>query len=322
MGRRPEFAQYRAFRARVNELRTTYGARWVVCTGRSMRGYARLFRTMITFGIKPDFVITRHAYIYECRPWGYLPHWIWNLRVLWLQWKDAVALRRAMPKLRRAVVLRNPFARVLFSGRERLRFRFEDEGAGNFAAEILELEVKPYKYLQVFHAPGELEVRMIPFTKGLAVQELARRLGVANREILVVGDGHNDISMIEMQPPCLTACPGNAAADVIEAVHRTGGHIANDRSLGGVLEVLSAYESGAVRSTLPEGWTGHDAMPATPRRRSGIRGTGTWIVLLVVLYTTLLVVCTFCRFPGRDKVLKPYALLVDGVHRLIMKSGK
>jgi HAD superfamily hydrolase (TIGR01484 family) len=317
MGRRPEFDQYRSFRAKINDLRNAYGAVWVVCTGRSLGGYKRIFGPMNVFGIKPDYVIACHAYIYECKSWGFLPHWLWNLRILWFQWKDDVALRRAMPRMRRAVLSRNPFAKIAFSTRDRLGFRFEDEGAANFGAEILRAEARFSKYLQVFQTPGEVEVRVIPFTKGLAVQELAHHLGVANAQILVVGDGHNDISMIDMKPPCHTACPANAAAEVIEAVHRTHGHIASEPSLAGVMEVLAAYESGKINDHLPDGWNGSDRPSSKPRTSRGISGLGTVVVLFLVLYTTLLVIGSFCDLPGRHSLMKPYEKLIDLISRVI-----
>ena len=322
MGRRPEFEQFRVFRARINSLRDAYAARWVVCTGRSLRGYKAIFRPMNVFGIKPDYVIARHAYIYECRPWGFLPHWLWNLRVLWLQFREDLAVRRILPRMRRVLLSRNPFAIVTHSGRDRLCFRFEDEGAAHFGAEILRAEARASRYLQVFQSPGEVDVRVVPFTKGLAVRELARRVNVANGQILVVGDGHNDISMMEMEPPCRTACPANAAPEVIEVVHRTGGHIASDRSLGGVIEVLNAYETGMVNSRLPEGWGGHERSPHGPHRSRGISGIGTFIVLGLVLYTTLLVLCSFCNVPGRHLVLKPYVKLVEAISRVVQSPGK
>ena len=317
MGRRPEFDQYRAFRAKVNDLRNIHGAVWVVCTGRSLRGYKRIFRPMNMFGIKPDFVIVCHAYIYECKSWGFMPHWIWNLRVLWLQWKDTLALRRAMPRLKQAVLQSNPFAKVSRSGRERLSFHFEDEGAARYAADILRAEARPYRYFQIFQAPGELDVRVIPFTKGLAVRELARHLHIVNRQILVVGDGHNDISMMEMTPPCYTACPANAASEVVEAVHRTHGHIASERSLGGVMEVLEAYESGQINDALPDGWVGAERSASRPKVSRGISGLGTVVVLLLVVYTTILVLCSFCNIPGRKVMMKPYMKLVEAISVVI-----
>ncbi len=317
MGGRPEFDQYRAFRAKINDLRNTYGAKWVVCTGRSLHGYKNIFQAMNQFGIVPDYVIARHAYIYECKPWGFLPHWMWNLRVVWLNWKDNLTLQRAMPKLKRAVLSRNPFAKVTCSTRERLCFRFDDEGAANFGAEILKQAAKPYKYLQVFQLPGEVDIRVIPFTKGLAVTELARHLNLSTSQILVVGDGHNDISMMDMTPPCRTACPSNAVSEVIETVHRTHGHIASERSLAGVMEVLAAYESGNINDRLPDGWVGSDRSTQTHRPYGSPGGFGTMILLLVVIYTTLLAIAHFFDFPGARLIMKPYLYLIDGIHRLV-----
>ena len=315
MGHRREFEQYRAFRDRIAELRTTYGVIWVVCTGRSLGGYKHIFRPMRIFGISPDFVIVNHAYIFECKKWGFLPHWIWNLRILWLDWRDELIVRRALPKIRKAVLARNPFARVLVSNRNRLSFRFDDESAAEFGANVLRSEVRPYKYLQVFQSPVEISVRVIPFTKGLAVTELARHLKIANRQILVVGDGHNDISMMEIEPPCYTACPANAAPEVVETVHRTHGHIASERNLDGVMEVLTAYEQGKLNDQLPADWEEAQAPLSTRPRSRGISGVmGTTLLLGLILYTTLLVVATFIRFPGRGLILKPYDVAVKCIY--------
>jgi len=316
MGHRPEFEQYRAFRDRIRQLRTTYGLLWVVCTGRSLAGYKYIFRPMRQFGISPDFVIVNHAYIFECKKWGYLPHWIWNLRIRWLEWNDEFAVRRALPKIRKAVLAQNPFARVLVSNGHRLCFRFDDESAAEFGAEVLRREVRPFKHLQMFQSPGEISVRVIPFTKGVAVMELARHLGVVNSQILVVGDGHNDISMMELKPSCYTACPANAAPEVVATVHRTHGHIASERNLNGVMEVLAAYEQGQLNNKLPEDWTESDT-PVMPRTHShGIRGVmGTSILLSLVLYTTLLVVASFIKFPGRELILKPYYFAIECIYK-------
>lgn len=322
MGGRPEFDQFRTFRTKISELRNTYGATWVVCTGRSLRGYQKIFQAMNRFGIVPDYVIARHAYIYECGRHGFLPHWIWNLSVLWLQWKDDFALRRAMPELKKAVLASNPFVRVTCSTRQRLCFRFDDEAAARYGAEIIRAKARPFKYLQVFETPDEIEVRVIPFTKGLAVSELARHLELSTSQILVVGDGHNDISMLEMQPPCFTACPANAVSEVVEAVHRTGGHIASERSLAGVIEALSAYEAGVLNDQLPDGWIGNDRTPTSHRPHGSRGGLGTVILLLVVLYTTLLAIAHFFNYPGAQLVMKPYLKVVELMQGLVKQGGR
>jgi HAD superfamily hydrolase (TIGR01484 family) len=327
LGQKPEFALFRAFRVKINDLRHVRGAVWVVCTGRGLRSFNRVFRPMRVFGIEPDFVIARHAFIYERSRWGYWPHWLWNVRVLWLEWRDKLEVRRALPLVRRAVLSRNPFAHVAFRNRQRICFRFDDEGATQFGAEIIREEVKPFKYLQVFQFPCEVDVRTVPFTKGLAVAELARHLSVGTDRILAIGDGHNDISMMEMNTRCRTACPGNAAPEVMEVVHRTGGHIAVERSLAGVVEILGAYETGCIRSELPPGLNEirEEGTPvATPLRASHSRDRVTGMLLFLgVLYTTALVLASFGLMgPLGPAILKPFQMILSQVEKLVMPLFK
>ena len=141
---------------------------------------------------------------------------------------------------------------------------------------------------------------------------------MANAQILVVGDGHNDISMIETTPPCHTACPSNAVVEVVEAVHRTHGHIASERNLNGVMEVIAAYESGRVNEKLPEGWDGGGHAPVNPRTSPrGSSGLWNFVVVMLVLYTTILVLCTFVHVPGRERLMKPYMKLVERISLVI-----
>jgi hypothetical protein len=278
---------------------------------------------MRIFGIEPDFVISRHAFIYQRSRYGYYwPHWLWNVRVLWLQWRDELEVRRALPTVRRAVLSRNPFAHVIFRNRQRICFRFDDDGATNFGAEIIREEVKPYKYLQVFQFPGEVDVRTVPFTKGLAVTELARHLGIGPSRILAIGDGHNDISMMEMNASCRTACPGNAAPEVMEVVHRTGGHIASERSLSGVMEILAAYETGQIHCELPAGLRElrEEGNPVTlPHRTSRASNQTTGFILFMgVVYTTMTVLASFGLLgPLGPVILKPYQALVAKAELLV-----
>ena len=321
LGHRPEFEQYRAFRVRLEDLQKRQHTFWVVCTGRSLRGFTRVFLPMRAFGITPDYVIARHAYIYEKASIGYKPHWLWNMQVLMLQWQDEWRVRRAIPRIRHVVLSRNPFARVVSRSPGGIRFKFDDDGSANFGAEILRQETQPYKNLQIFHHMREVDVRKIPFTKGLAVAELARHLGISPDSILVVGDGHNDISMMEMHPDIRTACPSNAAPEVIETVHRTHGHIASSRSLGGVMEALAAYESGEVNDKLPATWLpSHERLNPVSSHRPPARGRGIFgfVLLLAVLYTTMVTLASFGLMPFGKQILVPFQALLGWVAKAIM----
>ena len=327
LGHRPEFDQYCAFRDRINKLRSDYNAVWVVSTGRSLRSFNSVFLAMRTFGIVPDFVIARHAYIYEKAWVGYKPHGIWNIRVQFLQFLDWIEIRRAIPRLRRAVLSKNPFTRVVFRNSRRICFRFDDDGAADFGAGILKEAVKPYKYLQLFHHLREVDIRAVPFTKGLAVAELARHLGIPAAHILVVGDGHNDISMMQPEVARYTACPRNGVPEVVETVHRTGGHIAEERSLAGVMEVLDAYETGRIQSALPEYWQPSQDVdnPLAPRglpRNKGREVVLSALLLAGTVYATLLVLAFFGLMPFGDAIVRPFQMLLDLIAKAVQVVQK
>jgi hypothetical protein len=241
--------------------------------------------------------------------------------VLWLQWRDASRVRRALPLISRAVLAHNPFAHVVYRGDERVCFRFDDEGAANFGAEIIRAEAKPFRHLQIFQFPCEVDVRTIPFTKGLAVAELARHLGIGPQRILVVGDGHNDISMIEINAGCLTACPGNAVPEVMEAVHHGGGHIAKGQCLAGVMEILDAFEAGTVDSALPAGFR-EDREGGNPVRLPKHSGRSTnrvvsAVMLVLVIYVTLLVMASFRVVPGLGAIERSYRAVLHKIEQVI-----
>ena len=322
IGHRPEFEQYCAFRDRIRKLRSEYGIVWAVSTGRSLRSFNRVFLAMRTFGIVPDFVITSHAYIYEKAWIGYKPHSVWNFRVRLLQFMNWLEIRRAIPRLRRAVVSKNPFTRVVFRNSKRICFRFDDDGAAEFSAGLLKEAVKPYRYLQLFHHFREVDIRSVPFTKGLAVAELARHLRIPAEQILVVGDGHNDISMMQPGVARYTACPRNGVPEVVEVVHQTGGHIAEGRSLTGVMEILDAHEAGQIKSELPAHWQpSRDVanplalrqMPALSRRKIVMN-----VVLIAgTLYATMLALAYFGCMPFGRVIAMPFHWLVDLIGRLV-----
>lgn len=316
VGHRAPFEQYQAFRRYTNLLRDKYDARWIICTGRNFRSFKHVFRPMTMLDITPDFVISRHAFIYERKSYGWMPHWTWNLKVLWLQWRHEWKVRRAIPRMRRLMGRKNPFARLVHESGSRITFQFEDEGATQFGLELIHRVVRFNPYLQVFRYPCEIDVRAIPYTKGLAVSELARHLGVPPPRVLVIGDGHNDISMMQPAVAKWTACPVNAAAEVMETVHATGGHIAATHSLAGVLEVLGAYESGTLNSALPPAYAHRDQNGPKPQADHpdgegfGIRDLVTLVVIALVL---AMVLASFDLLPIGQKLLGYFLRLVDAL---------
>lgn len=325
LGPTPEFNRYNEFRDEICS-RQSSGCVWVISTGRRLRDFKRVFLPLRTFGIVPDFIVTRHAYIYERKEWGWYPHILWNLKILELQIRNRIRARRVIPQLRRMIARNIPFVRVPRQESSRICFRFNDLDSAAQGATLLSEAVRPYRYLRVFRYRNEVDVYRVPFTKGLSLMELARKVGVGSANILAIGDGHNDISMMDPRIAKHCACPANAVPEVIEAVNQNGGHIARQSHLSGVVEILNAFKHGAVDSQLPENWISTQDLqnPRNATPRSSGRGEKTWVSLVVFflsLYMTWAVFAYFGFAPLRGIVLKPLLIVFHLLRQALTYLG-
>jgi hydroxymethylpyrimidine pyrophosphatase-like HAD family hydrolase len=314
LGGKPEFKLYNEFRDLIEQRRARGRFSWAICTGRGLRNFREVFLPLRSFGIAPDFVIAKHAYIYERQTWGYLSHFMWNLSIMRLKAYHRLRVNLAIPRIRRLVGERIPFCRITYMDRERICFRFEDDETADFGTKILQDAVQKYEYLKVFHYRNEVDVHMVPFTKGLSMKELGSKLMIPSSHIMVIGNGHNDMSMMDPKLAKHCGCPVNADPEVIDVVHQLGGHIADRPSLGGVIDVLRAFTAGAVSNALPEHWIAPDEMDnpmRKPRQRSAGINWASLLLLALAIYSALLVFASFGIGPFRGKILGPYLKLID-----------
>jgi HAD superfamily hydrolase (TIGR01484 family) len=318
---KPEFELYNEFRDRMFALRTRHGIKWAICTGRSMQSFSDMFLPMRTFGVVPDYVITRHAYIFSMGRRGFAPHLLWNIRIKLLQGKQARLLRGATPRLARTLRARYPFSKFVDMGPGRICVRFEDPRFAQAAADVIRQAAKPYHYLRVFQFRNEIDVRTVPFTKGLALSELTRHLSISPNHVLAIGNGHNDASMMDKSVARFVACPVNAEPEIIKLVHDVGGHISTRRTLAAVLDALDAYTNGTVCSDLPEGW--RDPLTAENpaerriprgRRRKSLPGL---LLFLAGVYAVLAVFAYFGMLPFSEAVLKPLRMFLPLVRKVL-----
>lgn len=326
IGSANEISLYGDFRERVNVMRRKHGTVWAACTGRSMRSFEEFFSPMRRMGLMPDYVVIRHAYIYGLKSFGYVPHFLWNLNIRYQLWLNSLRVRSALAEWHEIVTAGALGVKTLDRRKDRLRMRFSMEEAAVGAEKLLRERAQDHRLLQVFRYMNELDVRIIPFTKGLSLSELARHLEVHADNILAIGDGLNDLSMLDGAVATMTGCPVNAEAEVMEAVHRCGGHIATGRSLDGVLQVLDAYESGEVQSELPEWWchpsTGKNPSVRKPRSRRRQRHIPAGVLAVAAFYAILTVFASFNMLPYISGwVMKPYILLFRLLTRIMEVLG-
>jgi hydroxymethylpyrimidine pyrophosphatase-like HAD family hydrolase len=327
-----EFALFKDFADRLLVYRQRFGAQWAICTGRSMHSFEAVLAPMRAMGIEPDYVIIHHAFIYR-RGWrGYWPHLIWNAGIRFQVWSSALYLRGALNEWLRMVRGMTKGVTTIYHRSNRLCLRFRTEEDAESAAELLRRKASVFKHLRVFHYMQEVDVRAVPFTKGMAMSELADRIRVKHSEILAIGNGHNDISMLDGSSAAYTGCPANAEVDVMETVHNSGGHVATQRGLEGVIEILDAYLAGTVNSVLPEWWVPNRQQKNPnsggrnmnhPGRRSGGRQSSRVALQLGVLavYTVLVVLASFGVIPFSGVIMKPFTLVSKVVERLLQGWG-
>jgi len=273
-------------------------------------------------------VILKHAYIYRLTRFGYRPHYAWNFFIRYHIWSSQLYMKEALNEWHRMITGMSEGVSTVYHQRNRLCLRFSTEEAAEAAAQLLTQKAKAFRHLQVFQFLQEVDIRTVPFTKGLALGELAARLGINAAHILAIGNGHNDISMLDGSVAKLTGCPENAEVDVMAVVKQSGGHIATKKILAGVVEILDAYLDGEVSRTLPEWWapnkqqknprSANRTMSHPPkkakRRRSSV--SAGWLVLLS-LYAVLTAFASFGLIPYSETVLKPFTVMMGIVEKLI-----
>ncbi len=314
-----EYSLYGHFGELINDFRRRHNAVWVVCTGRSMKSFRKVFSPFKALDIRPDFIIVEHAHIYSATGFGYMAHWLWNIRIRFAAWRSRRVVKKALTELGQKVRPRFHKVRSVSVGSESMRVRCQDGATCVEVAEFMRKEISRHRNLNVFEQLLEVEVRSVPFTKGIAIGEVARHLEVGSEAIMTIGDGHNDISMLNPGIACMSGCPMNAEPEVMEAVRVMAGHIASKPVLAGTVEVLEAYRDGEVSSELPEGWE-HPALTTAysdrklRKRSRGVKMPWRSIAIFVAaVYVSLMALSKFGILPGAvgGIITKPLNVIIE-----------
>jgi HAD superfamily hydrolase (TIGR01484 family) len=79
------------------------------------------------------------------------------------------------------------------------------------------------------------------YSKGTALGELARLVGIEREEIFAAGDHYNDLPMLDGRFAEYTACPANAVEAVKRSVAEAGGYVAQRNCSFGIVEALHHF---------------------------------------------------------------------------------
>ncbi len=224
----------------LRELRER-GMKWLVNTGRSLWHLDDGLKREYKFPIQPDFAIVEERDIYlRARDGGWEPLDGWNGRA---SRDHAELFRLATPLLAEVLAFME-----MLNGAEAIYERGRFVGAvtrtvADMDRFCLFLD-KLAKRLPLFgYQRNSIYVRFChhAYSKGTALGELARQLGVARDGIMATGDHHNDLAMLDGQFAAMVACPGNSCEEVKAAVRSAGGYLANGHASEGVVESMRHF---------------------------------------------------------------------------------
>ena len=214
------------------------GVLWAINTGRDLHfvddGLAEF-----DFKASPDFVVTSEREVFQRGAGGQWQDFgEWNRRC----YQEHDTLFEAASELLediRNFLKHGANAEPIYEGSRMVGLASKSEADMDSICEFLETErvrVPGFAYMR-----NTIWVRFCheAYSKGTALAELARLIGVQRAEIFAAGDHYNDIPMLDGVHAQWVACPSNAVEAVQKTVRAAGGYVAEGRCSTGILEALA-----------------------------------------------------------------------------------
>ncbi|MGL4854238.1 MAG: HAD family hydrolase [Lentisphaeria bacterium] len=225
----------------LNYLSEQDNTKWAIVTGRSFFSLRKALRQFARRGMVPDFLVVSEGYIFRKTMLGYLPLIKWNIKMWQAQRKIIFKLRKIIAIWKSKIETRWSAVSNRSLGRTHLWYEFYAEEHLQEAIKFLEKEVLEHSGLVVFNTKTELYLGVSYCCKGVALKEISKILSVKASEVFAIGDGVNDISMLSGDVARKNACVGNACAKVKACVSESGGYVASNENILGVIESLNFY---------------------------------------------------------------------------------
>ncbi len=199
------------------------GAHWVINTGRDLVSLNVALR-QAQMTVAPDFLVLVEREIFVRKDGGFVGLEEWNQRCTADHNCLFADVRRDVPRLTAWVrarfdarVYEDPWSPFCLAARcnedaDTILAYLED-----YCREVPQLTVVRNDVYARFSHAG--------YSKGSALAEIARRLGVSAARIFAAGDHLNDLSMLTRQRAAWLVAPANAVPAVKAAVLEQGGYI-------------------------------------------------------------------------------------------------
>jgi len=229
----PEFLEWIAV-AQQNDVK------WVINTGRMLEDVLSFLgsKKLITY---PDYIVSVEREIHHRNDGKYLSHELWNdtchadHKALFQTSSDSISqIRQWLISNFKAQIYEDPWSPLCIIASHL------DE-ADQIHASVLE-KFEPIPRLCLVRNSVYFRFAHEDYSKGTALSEIARLLGVQKNEIFAAGDHYNDFSMLNGTHAQWVAAPSNAIPEIKECVHKVGGYVAQRPLAWGVLEGLKHFQ--------------------------------------------------------------------------------
>jgi hydroxymethylpyrimidine pyrophosphatase-like HAD family hydrolase len=228
----------RVFLNLLDELRSD-GVLWAINTGRALHHIVEGIDES-HLPILPDFVLTAEREVFRPAPGGgWEDFGDWNRRC-------TAAHESLFAETRHFLDEMKAFVGGLSSG----EFIDDASGIGVCVADPAELgvvlervEAFAGQHPQFHYQRNNIWIRFchIDYSKGTALAELSRLLGLGPEAIFAAGDHYNDLAMLDGRYARWLACPANAVDAVKRAVESAGGYVARQPYSAGVAEAVRHF---------------------------------------------------------------------------------
>jgi HAD superfamily hydrolase (TIGR01484 family) len=216
------------------------GALWAINTGRVLWHIEAGIREF-KFPFAPDYVLTSERELFHRDPTGkWVDYGDWNRRCAA---DHDILFEAASPLLKdiHARFDREPWAHFEYEGERMVGIVTETNEQMDDVCVFLERERLRVPGFNFMRNTIYLRFCHEAYSKGTALGELARLVGIERESIFAAGDHYNDIPMLDGRFARWVTCPVNACEPVKALVRDAGGYVAAGTASFGVVEALREF---------------------------------------------------------------------------------
>ena len=216
------------------------GAMWAVNTGREL---AHIIEGLEEFGfpVEPDYVLTAEREVFHRGPNGqWQDYGDWNARCFTAHDQLFAGAGDLLAEIQ-AFLETMPGAQSIRMGGQMIGLVTATDADMDRVCEFLERERRRVPGFQFMRNTVYVRFCHEDYSKGTALGELGRLLGLSPEEIFATGDHFNDLPMLDGQYARTVSCPSNAVPAVKQTVLAANGYVARGAVSEGFVEALQHF---------------------------------------------------------------------------------